>query len=123
MCRSVAGDIVDSVDGEPVRDLATANRLLRQPHKDITVRVLRMAENKEARASAVRYSRDLVIGRGSARHWRDIFITGLGGNRKTLHSAIVWFALQKSGCLCLFVCLFCLFLVTFICIFFLLYAR
>ena len=49
---AVAGDIVDSVDGEPVRDLATANRLLRQPHRDITVRVLRMTETK---FSAVRH--------------------------------------------------------------------
>ncbi|XP_037070279.1 PDZ domain-containing protein 8-like [Pollicipes pollicipes] len=47
-----AGDIVDSVDGEPVRDLPTANRLLRQPASDIRVRVLRMAENKEAKHSS-----------------------------------------------------------------------
>ena len=106
VCWSVAGDIVDSVDGELVRDLATANRLLRQPHKDITVRVLRMAENKEARASAVRSPWDLVIGNGSARHWRDIFITGLGDNLETLHSAIVWLALRKVGCWCLFACFF-----------------
>ncbi|XP_043202074.1 PDZ domain-containing protein 8-like, partial [Amphibalanus amphitrite] len=54
-----AGDIVDSVDGEPVRDLATANRLLRQPHRDITVRVLRMTETKfsSRRAATVSSSR------------------------------------------------------------------
>ncbi|XP_037070009.1 PDZ domain-containing protein 8-like isoform X2 [Pollicipes pollicipes] len=51
-----AGDIVDSVDGEPVRDLPTANRLLRQPASDIRVRVLRMAENKEAKHSSKRPS-------------------------------------------------------------------